>query len=345
MQKNKTATPVKPSVEIIAEIGSNHNRDLGLISKMVTAAANAGAHAAKFQTFRAETLYSKNTPVAAYLKDTDFVRGKSTTEFIRELELPREWYPEVRKMVLGAGLEFLSTPFGLEELEFLIAQGIRRIKIGSSELTNYPLLEAAGAAKLPVILSTGMSNLGDIEKALAAVRRGGSAEVILLHCLVAYPSLPEEYNLKAILTLKQAFGLAVGISDHTLGTLIPVLSVALGASMIEKHVTLDRGLPGPDHKHAMTMPEFAAMCAEVRLAEQALGDGIKRVMPSEVPLYNYRSGLIVKRLVREGHEIAREDLEVKRPCFGIHPEFMEIVVGRKARATLEPDAILTWDMV
>lgn len=342
MSKNKAP---KSSVEIIAEIGSNHNRDLEIVRKMVTAAAAAGAHAAKFQTFTAGTLYSKKTPVADYLKDSDFVQGKSTTEFIKELELPRKFYPAVKKMVLDAGLEFMSTPFGLEELRFVLAQGIRRVKIGSSELTNYPLLEAAGASGRPVILSTGMSNLGDIEKALAAVRRGGSPRVTLMHCLVSYPAVPEEYNLKAITTLKQAFGLEVGISDHTMGTLIPVLSVALGASMIEKHVTLDRGLTGPDHKHALTMPEFAAMCAEVRLAEKALGDGIKRVMPSEVPLYNYRSGLIVKRRVPKGRTITRKDLMVKRPCFGIHPEFMDIVVGRKARVALEPDALLSWDMV
>ncbi len=333
------------AIEIIAEIGSNHNRDLGLVKQLVRGSAQAGAQVAKFQTFKARNLYSGNTPVAAYLKDNEFTKGKTTWEFISELELPEPMYDEIQKTVAEAKLEFMSTPFGTDELAFLLAKGLKRIKIGSSEITNFPLLAAAGESGRPVLLSTGMSTMGDIERALTVLMKAGARDISLLHCVVAYPAIPEDYNLRVLGTLRTAFGLNVGVSDHTRGTLVPILSVAMGATVIEKHVTLDRSLPGPDHQHATTLPEFAEMCLAVRQAEAALGNGIKRVMPAEEPLLKYRAGLVLKKRIAAGQVITKDDIAVKRPAFGIPSHLIDVVIGRKATRDLDAEAMLTWDMV
>jgi len=333
------------AIEIIAEIGSNHNRDMRIVKELVRGCADAGAQVAKFQTFKAKNLYSARTPVADYLKDNKFTKGKTTWEFISELELPEPMYDEIQRAVADAKMEFMSTPFGTDELSFLLAKGLKRIKIGSSEITNFPLLTAAGVSGRPVLLSTGMSNLGDIERALAALTKAGAKDITLLHCVVAYPANAEDYNLRVLPTLRNAFGLKVGVSDHTRGTLVPVLSVAMGASVIEKHVTVDRALPGPDHQHATTLPEFTEVCRAIRQAESALGDGVKRVMPSEEPLLRYRAGLVLKNRVAAGQVISQGDIVVKRPSFGIPSYLVDVVIGRKATKDIEAEAMLTWDMV
>ena len=264
------------TIRTIAEVGSNYDGSLAKARTYIEASKECGAEAVKFQTLRRDKL---NAPRA--WSDGTWVDNPVYHNF-SNLELSDEWHYALKQTADEHGIEFISTPFYLEAVDLLEKVGVRTYKIASGDITFFPLLEAVGRTGKQVILSTGASSLRDIERALDVLTRSGAKDIVLLHCVSNYPPRRDEMNLRAIVTMKEAFGLPVGISDHSPGNLVPIVAATLGATVIEKHVTFDRSLPGPDHPFAMTMDEFGDMVRRVRLLEQALGTGQK--VPTEAEL-------------------------------------------------------------
>lgn len=331
-------------VFIIAEAGSNHNRDLNQAKKLIEIAAESEADAVKFQTFSAETLYSKKTPNPDYLEGK--IQQKSVWQLIKDIELPREWQRELADYSRSHGLIFLSTPFDYKAIKELEKLNIPVYKVASFEIVDLPFLNEIAKTKKPIILSTGMASLGDIEDAINAIREIGENGIALLHCAINYPPPLEDVNLRAIQTLKQAFQVPVGFSDHTMSTSIPAVAVALGACIIEKHYTLDRTLKGPDHKFALEPGELKEMVKNIRDAEVALGSPRKYIVESEKNLYKLaRRSIIAAKKIPKGKVIEKSDLIIKRPGYGILPKFINIIIGRIAKENIDEDDIINWDMI
>ena len=337
--------PGKPCF-IIAEAGSNHNRDLNLALKLIDVAAEACADAVKFQTYSAETLYSKKTPSMEYLNKGKLIKeGETVWDLIKRIEMPREWHPELAAHCKERGVVFLSTPFDLSAVEELERVNVAAYKIASFEITHLPLLRAAAKTGKPIILSTGMADLSDIELAVETIYSEGNRALALLHCAINYPPRYEDLNLRSMDTIRQAFGVPVGFSDHTLGIISDVAAVARGANIIEKHFTLDRSLPGPDHSFSLEPGELKTMCDAIRDTEKALGSPIKKHTEAEKEMHRLaRRSLVAARDIQAGAIITDDMIDVKRPGFGIHPRFMELIVGRAAKRAIEQDDILSWDM-
>ena len=332
---------------IIAEAGSNHNRDFENAKKLIDVAVEAGADAVKFQIFSAEAIYSKKTPMASYLKNKKLVKdGESLWDIIKRIEIPRQWTPDLMAYCQQKGIIFLSTPFDLNAVDELEAAGVEAYKVASFEITHLPMLKKISATGKPIILSTGMASLEDIEIALAAIRSGGISEVALLHCAIAYPPKFEDINLRAMDTMHQAFGLPVGFSGHTMGHVTDVAAVARGACIIEKHFTLSRQQEGPDHPFSLEPGELKAMVEAIRQTEKLLGSPLKQHTAAENELYRIaRRSLVAAVNIPSGTVITEDMLAVKRPGFGIPVRHMEIVIGRTARRDIEEDDILTWEMI
>jgi len=332
-------------VFIIAEAGVNHNGSLEMAHQLVESAHAAGADAVKFQTFRADALVSGAAPKAEYqMRTTD--ASESQLAMLRRLELDADAHVALMTHCVQLGIEFLSSPFDPDSVDLLERIGVRQFKLGSGELTNTPLLRHVGAKARPVILSTGMATLGEVETGLAALRDGGTDDVTLLHCVTEYPAPAEQINLRAMHTLHIAFRVPVGYSDHTDGTAVSIAAVALGAAMIEKHFTLDRALPGPDHRASLEPHAFARMVTDIRATGQAMGDGIKR--PAECERANMpvaRKSVVAARTLPAGRIIEAADLAIKRPGHGIAPGDLERVIGRRAAIDLARDDVLTWDLL
>jgi len=332
---------------IIAEAGSNHNCDFDSARKLIDVAFEAGADAVKFQVFSAEAIYSRKTPMASYLKNKELVKeGETLWDLIKRIEIPRHWMPDLMQYCREKGIIFLSTPFDLAAVDELEAVGVEAYKVASFEITHLPLLKKISATGLPIILSTGMANLEDIEVALAAIKAGGNSDVALLHCAIAYPPKFEDINLRAMDTMRQAFALPVGFSDHTMGHVTDVAAVARGACIIEKHFTLSRQQEGPDHPFSLEPAELKAMIEAIRQTEKILGSPLKQHTEAENELYRIaRRSLVAAVDISAGTVITESMLAVKRPGFGIPVRHMEIVIGRVARRDIEEDDILTWEMI
>jgi len=332
---------------IIAEAGSNHNRDFDTAIRLIDVAAEAGADAVKFQIFAAEKIYSKKTPMASYLKDKKLARdGETLWDIIKRLEIPRGWTAELMAHCRSRGILFLCTPFDIPAVEELETAGVEAYKIASFEITHLPLIERVAKTGKPLILSTGMANLEDIEVALGTFRQAGGRDVALLHCAIAYPPAWENLHLRAMDTMRQAFQMPVGFSDHTMGYITDVAAVARGACIIEKHYTLSRNQEGPDHPFSLEPDELKAMVTAIRQTEAALGSPVKQHTAAEQELYRIaRRSLVAARAIPRGTVITREMIEVKRPGFGIPTRFLDLVVGRTALRDIDEDDILTWDMV
>ena len=326
---------------VIAEAGVNHNGDLALAKQLVEAAAAAGANAVKFQTFTAADLATAAAPKATYQTSND--GAGSQRDMLERLELSPSEHHELADHCRQCGIAFLSTAFGLSELQLLLELGISAIKVPSGEITHRPLLEAmaktAANGQLPVYLSTGMSTLGEVEAALEIFLKAGLRRdnITLLHCLSAYPAPEDQINLLAINTLASAFGCPVGYSDHTLGITAPVAAVALGAVVIEKHLTLDVNLPGPDHCASLEPKAFAAMVTAIRSCEAMLGDGRKQPQPSEQNTIQVaRRSLRAARFIPAGQTFEPDDLICQRPADGLSPMVQPQLLGRKAHRNYEP---------
>jgi len=330
---------------IIAEVGSNHDGDLATANALIDVAAEAGVDAVKFQTYTGSRLYSRSTPRFEYLGE---LADEPIQELLDRLALPREWQPLLAERCRERGVDFLSTPFDREAVEELDALDVPAFKVASFEITDLPFLRLMGSKGRPVILSTGMADLGEIDEALAALHEAGTDEVVLLQCASLYPAPAETINLRAMDTMRERFGVPVGLSDHTLGVHIAVGAAARGAAVIEKHLTLDRARSGPDHPFAIEPPELRDLVAQVREIEAALGDGAKSGPTEEeaVEMYvNARRSVVAAVPIPKGTPITEAMLTSKRPGFGIKPKHLPDLAGRVARVDIAEDEVLTWDMV
>ncbi len=331
-------------VFIIAEAGVNHNGNEAIAHKLVDAAAEAGADAVKFQTFRASELVSASAPKALYQRRTTDVT-ESQLSMIRRLELDETAHRSLMEHCSQRGIRFLSSPFDLHSIDFLHSLGLEAFKIPSGEITNIPYLRRIGSCGVPVILSTGMSVLGEIEKALEVLEHVGTPRerITLLHCTTEYPAPVGEINLRAMETLLRAFpGIAgVGYSDHTQGIHIPVAAAAMGACVIEKHFSLDRNMEGPDHKASLEPDELASMVRAIRDVERARGDGIKRPTDSELSNIRVaRKSLVAARPIQKGEVFSEENLTVKRPGTGVSPLLWDDYIGRTASRDYQTDELI-----
>lgn len=327
---------------IIAEAGVNHNGDLGLARKLIDAAAEAGADLVKFQTFSADRQVTRTAAKADYqTRTTD--GNESQYEMLRRLELTGEMHKELIAHCAKRNIGFFSTGFDIESVDLLVSLGQDRFKIPSGEITNLPYLRHIGRIGKPVILSTGMAEMGEIQVAIDAMEEAGTprAMVTVLHCTTEYPAPMAEINLRAMLGIRETFGVEVGYSDHTRGIEVAIAAVALGASVIEKHFTLDRNMAGPDHEASLEPEELKAMVAAIRNIETALGDGIKRLTSSEARnKLVARKSLVAKRAIKAGEMFSAENIITKRPGSGISPMRWDEVMGRAAPRDFLSDELI-----
>jgi len=336
---------------VIAEAGVNHNGSEALAMKMVETAAECGADAVKFQTFAAGKLASASAQAADHQRANAGVTDQLT--MLKKLELPAQSFRRLKARADALGVEFMSTPFDADSARMLVELGMRRIKVGSGEITNLPFLQELAAFDLPLVVSTGMADLDEVAAAVEAISqararsalRAPMAErVTLLHCTSNYPARPEDVNLRAMETLRQRFGLPVGYSDHTEGTAIAVAAAALGAVAIEKHFTLDRDLEGPDHKASLAPETLRRMVREIRDVEAGLGNGVKAPRPDELPVRELvRRSVTLRRARKAGERIAPDDLVLLRPGSGIAPRDLARVAGKRAARDLPAGATLAWE--
>jgi len=329
---------------IVAEAGANHNRDLTMAKELIAVAAEAKADAVKFQTYSAETLYSKKTPRFSYLEG---LSDKSTWDLVKEIELPREWQGELAEEAKKRGILFMSTPFDHRAVDELDMLGVPAFKIASFEIVDLPLMRYAASKGKPMIISTGLADYEDIQDAFATCREVGNEQVVLLQCASLYPAPPERINLRAMETMRRAFGTLVGLSDHTLGIHISVAAPAVGACVIEKHYTLSSSLKGPDHPFAIEPAELRELVRQVREVEAALGDGRKLgPAPDELEMHQKaRRSLVAACTIPKGTRIEADMITIKRPGYGIPPKFLRLVVGRAARRDIEADDVITWEAI
>ena len=327
-------------IYIIAEAGVNHNGSLEIAKRMVDAAKYTGADAIKFQTFKAENIVTKNAEKAEYqVKNT----GEDASQYsmLKKLELSYDDFRDLKAYCDNSGIEFLSTPFDLESIDFLQELGIRFLKIPSGEITNFPYLRKIGQTGMPVIMSTGMSTLEEVGEAIRVLREYGSNEISLLHCTTEYPAPLDSVNLKAIQTMAEVFNLPVGYSDHTEGITVSIAAAALGAVIIEKHFTLDRNMEGPDHKASLETDALKTMVQSIRDVEIALGDGEKT--PSEHEVKNaavVRKSIVAKTFIKAGESFTEYNISVKRPGTGISPMNWNSVLGKVAPCDFKADDLI-----
>lgn len=328
------------SVLIIAEAGVNHNGNLELAKKLVDKAVYAKADIIKFQTFTADALTTKNAHMTEYQKKN--LNGEDTQyKMLKSLELKREEFIELKEYCRLRDIEFLSTAFDLKSIEFLDELEMNRWKIPSGEITNLPYLIKIAERKKPIILSTGMSTMDDIRNAIKALKDNGAGEITILHCTTEYPTPFDDVNLNAMLTMKEEFCVQVGYSDHTLGIEVPIAAAALGATVIEKHFTLDRDMEGPDHKASLEPEEFAAMVQAIRNIELAMGTGEKKPAGSELKnMAVARKSIIASCRIRKGEFFSENNLTVKRPGTGISPMRWFEVLGQRASKDFEEDELI-----
>lgn len=326
----RLADPDKPAV-IIGEIGSNFDGSMSVAREMIDMVAEAGCDLAKFQIFRADDLVRLDSYAHSVLKP---------------LELPREWVPELVAYCAEKGVGFCASPFDLDALDTIVrADGIPIIKIASPEIHDVPLLRASAGHGVPLLISTGMASLTDIEHALAVVAAAGAPPVCLLHCVSIYPAEPSHMHIRMMQGMADAFGRPVGLSDHSIGTAVPIAAVALGARVIEKHVTLNRDRTGPDHNFALEPGDLRAMVDGIREVEAALGDRYKQPIYGAEQVGLNNKALVSRCAIAAGQALTWDVVCVKRAMGGILPRMAEAVIGRRARVDIAADAIITWEML
>ncbi|MBV5329331.1 MAG: N-acetylneuraminate synthase [Chlorobium sp.] len=329
---------------IIAEAGVNHNGNFEYACQLVLSAAQAGADIIKFQTFKADKIVIKSAQKAAYQQRNIPYSDDTQYSMLKKLEMPEEWYSKLILIAEENGITFLSTGFDNESIDFLNDLGVPIFKIPSGEITNKPYLEYVARKGKPVILSTGMATFEEIEAALSILIRNGVPKCLIsvLHCNTEYPTPMEDVNLKAMIYLRDELNVEVGYSDHTNGIEVPIAAVALGASVIEKHFTLDRNLPGPDHKASLEPKELKAMVLAIRNIEKAIsGSGIKAPSPSEQKnITLVRKSIIANKSIQRGELFTEENITVKRPGNGLSPMLWNEILGKTAKRAFEKDDLI-----
>ena len=334
---------MKKRTIIIAEAGVNHNGDIGLAKKLIDAAAAADVDYVKFQTFNSENLVTKKAEKATYQKVNSDNVSESQLEMLRKLELSKKMHFELISYCESKQVKFLSTAFDLESINFLETLNLDFFKIPSGEITNLPYLEAIASFNKPVVISTGMADMKEIEEALQVFLDLGidKEDITILHCNTEYPTPMSDVNLKAMLTIKNRFGVSIGYSDHTLGIEIPIAAVALGAEVVEKHFTLDRNMKGPDHRASLEPDELKKMVSSIRNIEQALGH--ERKEPSKSEKKNkgiVRKSIIAKTKIEKGDVFTKDNLTVKRPGTGISPMRWHEVIGKESLRDYKKDDLI-----
>ncbi len=335
-------------VFIIAEAGVNHNGSLEICKKLIDVSVEAGADAVKFQTFKAGKLATSDAEKAGYqIENTG--TNESQFEMLEKLELSAEMHKELFSYCQKRNIIFMSTPFDEVSVDLLDSLGMQVFKISSGEITNKPLIQHIASKKKPIILSTGMSYLGEVENAISWINEIWSTmdkkpQLSILHCVSSYPARIEDVNLRAIKTMEMAFGLPVGYSDHTMGIEAAIAAVAIGAKVIERHFTLDREMEGPDHKASLEPEEIEAMVTAIRNVERAMGDGIKKPTRSENDLkMTVRRSLVAAKEIKAGNTISSDDIFIKRPGTGISAEFIDNVIGMKLGSDISVDSVIKWE--
>lgn len=328
---------------VIAEIGSNHNGDMGLCYELIDAAAECGVDAVKFQSWSSTSLVGE----AEYARNTSYADKKRHFGTLREMVEAYQFTPEMHEKALERcrerGVAFLSTPFSPEEVDLLERLGVGAHKVASMDVNHPLLLRKIGSTGKPVLLSTGMATLGEVEAAVATLREAGAGEVCLLHCVSIYPPDPRDVHLRNIPMLRTAFDAPVGFSDHTLGVAVPLAAVALGACVIEKHFTIDKDMEGWDHWISADPEEMRRLVEEARLVHQTLGGSVRMVSEAEMEKRKrFRRRIVVRRALPEGHVLTLDDIDFKRPGTGIHPNEYERVVGKRLTRAVERDHELEW---
>lgn len=332
-------------VFIIAEAGVNHNGDIEIARRLVKEAALCGVDCIKFQTFKAEQVVTSSAPKAAYqLKTTDTT--ESQIDMLRKIELSREDHIIVKKYAEEMGLIFISTPYNFDDVDFLESIHIQAYKVASGQIVETPFLRKIARTGKPIILSTGMATLAEVDNALMAIQEEGNEKVILMQCTTNYPSNITDANLRVLNTYQSTFDVLTGYSDHTIGDEAAIVSVALGAVMLEKHFTIDKSLPGPDHSSSITPDELKTLVKKIRNAQASLGSALKRPGVIErVNALNMRRSLVASRFIGKGEKFTADNITFKRPATGLPPLFYDMIVGRRALKEISLDEIISMEMV
>lgn len=330
---------------VIAEVGVNHNGDVELAKNLVSAARAAGADCVKFQTYTAERVAGREAPKADYQRRTTDSR-ESQLEMLKALELPRERYPEILRHCADEGILFLSTPYDLEDVDFLVDLGVPALKVASGQAAEPVFVEHVASKGLPVLMSTGMCTMAEVGRAVDCARDTGNTELVLFQCTTAYPAPVGEANLRAICTMREALGVLTGYSDHTPSTSAALGAVALGACAIERHLTLDRNMSGPDHASSSEPAEMASLITQIRELECALGDGVKAPTPSErANIAAMRRSIAARVDIARGEKLTLDHLAMLRPGTGLGGSMTYQILGRHARRNIRQGETLDWAMI
>jgi len=341
--QNRKIGPGRPAY-IVAEVSGNHGQDFDQAVRILQAAKEAGADAVKLQTYTPDTMTIDCQNSYFQIQDTIW-EGRNLYDLYREAHTPWEWHPRLQEVARGLGLDFFSTPFDESAVEFLESLHVPAYKIASFEIVDWPLIRRIARTGKPTILSTGMATLEEIREAVRVFREAGGRSIALLKCTSAYPAPPEEMNLRGIPYLAETFGVPVGLSDHTMAATLPAIAVSLGASIIEKHLTLSRSIPGPDSVFSLEPPEFRAMVEAVRTTEKALGRVEFGVGGQESKSRTFRRSLFVVEDIRAGETFTAGNVRAIRPAYGLHPGFLEKILGRQATSNISRGTPLILEMV
>lgn len=332
-------------VYIIAELSANHRQDFGEAVKLIEAAKIAGADAVKLQTYTPDTITINIDRPEFIIDQKSLWAGQTLYDLYSEGYTPWEWHPKLKIVADNLGITLFSTPFDKTAVDFLEGIGVPAYKIASLEIVDIPLIEYIASKGKPIIMSTGTATLGEIDEAVKAAKQAGAIQISLLKCTSSYPALPEDMNLRTISHMKEAFGLPVGLSDHTLGIAVPVAAVVMGACIIEKHFTLTRSIPSPDSAFSLEPKEFKAMVADIRVAEKALGQVCYEITEQEAKSKIFRRSLFVVKEMKAGETFTEESVRSIRPSSGMHPRYLKDILGRKASKNIEMGTPLSWNLI
>jgi len=330
---------------IVAELSANHRQQFDEAVKLIKAAKEAGADAVKLQTYTPDTLTIQSDRPEFQISGGTPWDGKTLYDLYTEAYMPWEWQPKLKKVADGLGIDLFSTPYDKTAVDFLEEMGVPAYKVASFEMVDIPLIEYIASKGKPIIISTGMATLEEVDEAVRAARNAGATQIALLKCTSAYPAAPEEMNLRTIPHLAEAFGVPVGLSDHTLDIVVPVTAVALGACIVEKHLTLSRSILSPDSAFSLEPQEFRAMVEAIRTAEKALGEVRHKVSQQEAKSHVFRRSLFVVKDMRAGEVFTEENVRSIRPAYGLHPRHLKEVLGHRARQDIKRGTPLDWELI
>lgn len=332
-------------VYIIAELSANHNQSFDRAKKLIRAAKKCGADAVKVQTYTADTITIDSDSPPFIQPKGSLWEGKNLYELYKEAFTPWEWQPKLKHIANSLGMDLFSTPFDPSSVEYLEKMEVPAYKIASFEVVDIPLIRQIAKTGKPIIMSTGMATLAEIEEAVSCIRETGNDQIVLLKCTSAYPAPPDEANIRTIPHMAETFNVPVGLSDHTLGIAVPVAAVALGAAVIEKHLTLSRSIPGPDSAFSLEPQEFKAMVDEIRITEKALGRVNYQITENEKPSRKFRRSLFVVRDIKKGEVFSSENVRSIRPAQGLPPKYLDTIIGKHAVDDYKKGTPLRWDML